>query len=85
VPRPTTPTYRNAAGILERRTGSGLALAGWTVARSGLIFVPLVAVGVEPKRALAGSLLASSIISFIAYIRIANGYSTMANRRRAKQ
>lgn len=66
------PTYHTIADVLEKRTGSGIKLVGWTFARAALIGVPMLIVKVEPKKALAGSLLASGFISLFAMLRIFN-------------
>lgn len=66
------PTYATIADVLEKRTGSGIKLVGWTAARAVLIGVPMLLVKVEPKKALAGSLLASGMISLLALFRIWN-------------
>lgn len=60
---PALPTYQNAAALLERKNGAGLRLVGWTVARSALIAVGMFAAGVKPGKAIAGSLLASALIT----------------------
>lgn len=79
--KPTLPTYQTIAATLEGKTGSGLALLGWTIARAALIAPPFMLVGVEPKKAVAGGLLASSLISVFAMARIYNA----ANEARAAQ
>jgi hypothetical protein len=70
--KPTLPTYQTIAATLEGKTGSGLALVGWTIARAALIAPPFMLIGVEPKKALAGAVLASSMISVFALARIYN-------------
>lgn len=69
---PQLPTYTEAAAVLEQRNGSGLRLLGWTGLRAVLIAVPLLAVGVDKRRAARGSLLASGLISGLALFRIDN-------------
>lgn len=69
---PNLPTYRTIADVLEKKNGSGIRLVGWTLARSILIGVPMLLVKVEPKKALAGSLLGSAFISLFALIRLFN-------------
>lgn len=70
------PTYATIASVMEKQTGSGWRLAGWTVARSVLIFPPMMLVGVEWKKAIFGALLSSGIISVLALARIHNaGYT----------
>ena len=77
--KPTLPTYQTIAATLEGKTGSGLALLGWTIARAALIAPPFMLIGVEPKRAVAGAVLASSLISAFAMARIYNaGYEARA-------
>lgn len=70
--QPSLPTYKTIAEVLERRTGSGIKLVGWTFARATLIVFPMLAVKVEPKKAIAGSLLASGAISMLALLRVFN-------------
>jgi hypothetical protein len=67
---PTLPTYLNAAGVLERKTGSGVKLAAWTVARTLLIAPPFLVVGVPAKQAWGGAALASVLISGLTLLRI---------------
>lgn len=67
---PTLPTYLNAAGVLERKNGSGLKLAAWTVARTLLIAPPFLIVGVDAKKAWGGAALASLLISGLTVLRI---------------
>jgi hypothetical protein len=64
------PTYRSAARVLEGQKAAGWELAGWTVARTILIFPPMMAVGVPFKQALLGAGLASMLISTLAALRI---------------
>ena len=74
------PTYRTVAGVLEREKGSGWALVGWTIARTALIAPPFLAVGVTPKKAIAGAALASGLISIFTILRIFNGRATNLGR-----
>jgi len=69
---PKLPTYRTVADVLERKNGSGIRLAGWTVARTCLIMPGMLAVGVSPQKAFIGSLLSSSLISVLTLVRIYN-------------
>lgn len=69
---PQLPTYRTIASVLEKRTGSGWKLVGWTFARAVLIAPPMRVVGVPWKQAIGGSLLASVGISLFAMLRIYN-------------
>lgn len=66
------PTYATVADALEKKNGSGVRLAGWTVARTLLIAPPMMAVGVEPKRAFLGAFLGSALISVFTLLRIYN-------------
>jgi hypothetical protein len=78
---PKLPTYRTIADVLEKKNGSGVRLAGWTVARTFLIMPGLLAVGVSPKKAFLGSMLSSSLISVLALVRIYNaGFEEDAER-----
>lgn len=67
------PTYRTAAAVLERKTGSGVKLLGWTVARTVLIAPPMQLVGIPAKQAWLGAGLASGLISMLTLLRIFNG------------
>ncbi len=67
------PTYRTAADVLEGRTGSGVKLAAWTVARTIMIAPPFLLVGVDAKKAWGGAALASLMISGFTLLRIYNG------------
>lgn len=66
------PTYLSAAEVLEKKNGSGLRLAGWTVARTIMIGPPMMAVGVPAKQAFLGAALASTLISVFTLLRIFN-------------
>lgn len=70
IARPDLPTYATVADVLEKKNGSGLRLAGWTVARTAMIAPPMLAVGVPVRQALAGSALASCLISLFTLLRI---------------
>ncbi len=70
--RASLPTYQTIADVLEKKNGSGLRLAGWTVARTFMIMPGMLAVGISPKKAFLGSLLSSSLISVFALVRIYN-------------
>jgi hypothetical protein len=70
--KPSLPTYHTIADVLEKRTGSGIKLLGWTAARSVLIAPFMMVVKVPAKQAIGGSLLASCAISLFALIRIYN-------------
>lgn len=64
------PTYATVADLLEKKNGSGLRLAGWTVARMLMIAPPLLVVGVPAKQAFAGAALSSILISLFTLERI---------------
>ena len=66
------PTYRTIADVLEKKNGSGIRLVGWTIARTGMILPFFLLVGVEPKKAIAGSALASTAISVLTLVRVYN-------------
>lgn len=66
------PTYLSAAEVLEKKTGSGYKLLGWTVLRTLLIAPPMMIVGVDSRRAWLGAGLASGLISSLAMLRIFN-------------
>ena len=70
--KPSLPTYQTVAAVLERKNGSGLRLAGWTIARTMLIAPPMIAVGVPPKKAFIGAALGSGLISIFTLLRIYN-------------
>jgi len=71
------PTYSTVADVLEKKNGSGIRLAGWTLARTLLIGTPMMVVGVPPKQAFGGALLASALISVLTLERIGNASRTM--------
>ncbi|MGH7177097.1 MAG: hypothetical protein ACREJC_06950 [Tepidisphaeraceae bacterium] len=70
------PTYRTAARVLEGEKGSGIKLAGWTVARTLMIAPPMMIVGVPMKQAFAGAAFASALISVFTVARIFNARQT---------
>jgi hypothetical protein len=70
------PTYLSAASVLERKTGSGWALFGWTLARMLLIAPPMQIMGVPAKQAWKGAALSSGLISVLAMLRIFNATKT---------
>lgn len=80
------PTYLSAARFLERKHGSGIKLLGWTVARTLMIGPPMMLVGVSAKRAFGGALLASSLISLFAVLRLydAGPRPALAGRRQPR-
>lgn len=67
---PALPSYETTANALEKDKGSGVRLAGWTVARGLMIGPAMMAAGVEPKRAFAGAALSSGLISVFTMLRI---------------
>jgi hypothetical protein len=69
---PALPTYRTVADVLEKKNGSGIRLAGWTIARTLMIAPPFLAVGVPARKAFAGAVLASGLISIFTLLRIYN-------------
>jgi hypothetical protein len=82
--KPALPTYRTVAGVLERDKGAGWALVGWTVARTALIAPPMMIVGVDPKKAIAGAAFASGLISIFTLLRIFNAKHEGLGRARSK-
>lgn len=70
--KPALPTYSTIADVLEKKNGSGIRLAGWTVARTALIAPFMMIVGVPAKKAFAGAAIASAAISIFTLIRIYN-------------
>ncbi len=74
--RPALPSYETAAKVLEDDKGSGWKLAGWTVVRAIPIALPMMLVGVEPKRALVGAGLASVLMSVFVLLRIFDAQAT---------
>jgi hypothetical protein len=74
--KPALPTYRTAASFLERKNGSGFALAGWTIARTLLIAPPMLIVGVPATQAWVGAGLSSALISGFTLLRILNTGTT---------
>jgi hypothetical protein len=80
---PAIPSYDAAADFLAKKNGSGLRLLGWTIARALLIAPPFMIIGVPPKKAVAGSLLASSAISIFVLMRIKRAADEAAGIARA--
>lgn len=80
------PTYRTAARVLEGEKGSGIRLAGWTVARTLMIAPPMMVVGVPVRQAFAGAALSSALISLFTVIRLFDARQTgMAGLAYGKQ
>lgn len=86
--RPIVPTYLASAEFLEKKTGSGYRLAGWTLLRMLLIAPPMMVVGVPAKQAWIGAGIASGLISTLAVLRIfnagQNGVGSLSGQRRTK-
>ena len=74
--QPALPTYKTAARMLEGDKGSGIALVGWTVARTLLIAPPMMIVGVPTRQAFLGAALASGLISIFTLLRIFDARTT---------
>jgi len=70
------PTYRTAADVLEKDKGSGLRLAGWTIARTLIIAPPMMIVGTPAKQAWIGAAFASGLISIFTLLRIFDARNT---------
>lgn len=70
------PTYKTAAEVLERDKGSGVRLAGWTVARTLLIAPPMMLVGVPARQAFLGAAFASTLISVFTLLRLFDARTT---------
>jgi hypothetical protein len=70
------PTYRTAARVLEGEKGSGIRLAGWTVARTLMIAPPMMIVGVPIRQAFTGAALSSALISLFTVIRLFDARQT---------
>lgn len=64
------PTYATVADVLEKKNGSGLRLAGWTIARMIMIAPPMMLVGVPAAVAFKGAAISSGLISLFTMIRI---------------
>jgi hypothetical protein len=81
-PTPSLPTYHTVADVLEKKNGSGLRLAGWTVARTLMIAPPFLLVGVPWKQAFGGAAISSALISLFTLIRISDAAQAgVADRR----
>lgn len=78
------PTYRTAADVLSRKTGSGIRMVGWTLARTLLIAPPVLLL--TPRevhgRVWAGAAASSVLISVFAMMRIFNAKQTGLSGRR---
>lgn len=86
--KPSMPTYLSAAEVLEKKTGSGWKLAGWTLLRMLLIAPPILLVtpADQRRRVWFGAALSSGLISTLAMLRIfnagQNGLGSPSRRRR---
>lgn len=83
APPASLPTYKTAAAVLENRTGSGIKLAGWTVARTVMIAPPFLLLGVPAKQAWGGAVLSSLMISGFTLLRILNGGQQLNGTKQA--
>src|SRR5262245_39928688 len=70
------PTYKTAARVLEGSKGSGVALLGWTFARTLIIAPGPMIVGVPIKQAFAGALISSGLISIFTLLRLYDARNT---------
>jgi hypothetical protein len=70
--KPVMPTYLSAASVLEKKTGSGWKLAGWTLLRMLLIAPPILLITPNQyhRRIWLGAALSSGLISGLALLRI---------------
>jgi hypothetical protein len=85
------PTYRTAARVLEGEKGSGIRLAGWTIARTIMIAPPFMALGVPTKTAFIGAAMASALMSTFVLLKLfdarhtglggGGGHSNITRRR----
>lgn len=66
----TLPSYETTANALEKDKGSGVRLAGWTVARTMMIGPAMMAVGIDAKRAFGGAALSSGLISLFTLAKV---------------
>lgn len=81
--RSSIPTYATAADVLSKKTGSGLKMVGWTVARTLLIAPPILLVSKAPSWQIwLGAGLSSILISVFAMMRIFNAAQTGLGRSR---
>jgi hypothetical protein len=83
--RPSLPTYQTAANVLEKDKGSGLKLVGYTLLRTLLIAPPMMALGVDWRKAWLGAGLASGLMSVFVLLRIFDARATnLAGLQRPK-
>ncbi len=71
--------------MLERRTGSGVRLAAWTIARTLLIAPPMLVVGVPAKQAWGGAAIASVLISSLTLLRIFHNGPELSGAQRRRR
>ena len=78
------PTYRTAADVLSRKTGSGLRMVGWTIARTLLIAPPVLLFTPRQvhNRVWLGAAASSILISIFAVLRIFDAKQTGLSGRR---
>jgi len=78
------PTYRTAADVLSRKTGSGIRMIGWTVARTLLIAPPILLFVPSNyhRRVWWGAVASSALISLFAMLRIFNAQAVGLSGRR---
>ncbi len=74
--KPALPSYLAAAEVLEKDKGAGWRLAGYTVLRTLMIAPPMMLVGVDAKRAWAGAVLSSGLMSVFVLLRIFDARNT---------
>lgn len=81
------PTYLSAAETLERKTGSGWKLAGWTLLRMLLIAPPILLITPREahRRVWVGAAMSSALISTLALLRIFNAAHVGLGRPRQKR
>lgn len=85
---PSMPTYLSAAETLERKTGSGLKLAGWSLLRMLLIAPPILLITPREvhRKVWIGAALSTTLISVLAMLRIFNaGQVGLAGGRRRRR
>lgn len=72
--KPSMPTYLSAAEVLERKTGAGWRLVGWTLLRTLLIAPPILIITPSEyrRRVWVGAAMSSILISSLAMLRILN-------------
>lgn len=83
---PSMPTYLSAAETLERKTGSGLKLAGWSLLRMLLIAPPILLITPKEvhRKVWIGAAMSTALISVLAMLRIFNAGQGLAGGRRRR-